>query len=81
MTKIMGFQKKSSCQDHKYKLYLDIVALEHTKNYTYIALNISASGNFHKAVNELRDKARMAFYAIKRNIKFNIPIRIWLKNT
>ena len=29
-------------------------------------------------MNDLRDKAR-AFYAIKRNIKFNIPIRIWLK--
>ena len=31
------------------------------------------------AVNELRDKARRAFCAIKRNIKIEIPIRIWLK--
>jgi hypothetical protein len=30
-------------------------------------------------VNDLRDKARRAFYAIKRNINFNKPIRIWLK--
>ena len=30
-------------------------------------------------MNDLRDKARREFYAIKRNIKFNIPIRIWLK--
>ena len=30
-------------------------------------------------MNDLRDKARRAFYAIKRNITFNIPIRIWLK--
>ena len=30
-------------------------------------------------MNDLRDKARRAFYAIKRNIKFDIPIRIWLK--
>ena len=29
------------------------------------------------AVNELRDKARRAFYAIKGNIKIGIPIRIW----
>ena len=58
---------------------LDTVALEHTKNYTYLGLNISATGNLHKAVNDLRDKARRAFYAIKRNINFNIPIRIWLK--
>ena len=37
------------------------------------------TGNFHKEVKELRDKARRAFYAIKMNIKFDIPIRIWLK--
>lgn len=32
------------------------------------------------AVKDLRDKARRAFYAIKRNIKIYIPIEIWLKN-
>ena len=42
-------------------------------------INISAAGHFHKTVNNLRDKARRAFYAIKRNRKFDIPIRIWLK--
>jgi hypothetical protein len=77
-TKIMVFQKLSSRQDHKYKFHLDTVALEHTKNYTYLDLNISAC-NLHKAVNDLRDKARRGFYAIKRNIKCDIPIRIWLK--
>ena len=35
--------------------------------------------NYHKAVSDLRDKARRAFYAIKRNTTFDIPIRIWLK--
>jgi hypothetical protein len=60
-------------------LHLDTVALEQIKNNTYLGLNINATGNFHKAVNELRDKARRAIYAIKRNIKFDIPIRIWLK--
>jgi predicted lipase len=54
--KIMVFQKRSSRQDHKYKLHLDTFALEHTKNDTYLGLNISANGNFHKAVNNLRDK-------------------------
>ena len=29
--KIVVFQKRSSCQDHKYKFHLDTVALEHTK--------------------------------------------------
>ena len=64
-TKIMVSQKRSICQDHKYKCNLDTVTLEHTKkNDTHPGLNISAAGNFHKAVNELRDKARRAFYAI-----------------
>ena len=75
----MVFQKRSSCQDHKYKFHLDTVAQEHTKNDTYLGLNIGTTGNFHKAVNNLRDKARRAFYAIKRNMTFDIPIRIWLK--
>ncbi|CDQ65370.1 unnamed protein product [Oncorhynchus mykiss] len=70
-TKIMVFQKRSSHQDHKYKFHLDTIVLEHTKNYTCLGLNISATGTC-----DLRDKA---FYAIKRNIKFNIPIRIWQK--
>ncbi len=30
-------------------------------------------------MNELRDKARRAFYAIKRQCPIEIPIRIWLK--
>ena len=75
----MVLQKRLSCQDPKYKFHLDTVALRHTKNYTYLGLNISATGNFHKAVNDLRDKARRAFYAIKNNIQFDIPIKIWLK--
>ena len=41
----------------------------------YVALRTSAD---IKAVNDLREKARRAFYAIKRNINFNIPIRICL---
>ena len=68
--KIIVLQKRSSCQDHKYKFHLDTIAQEHTTNYTYRGLNIRTPGNFHKAVNDLRDKPRRAFYAIKINIKF-----------
>ena len=49
------------------------------KTFAYLGLNVSTTGNFHKAVNDLRDVARRAFYTIKRNIKFDIPTRIWLK--
>ena len=75
----MVFKKRSSRQEAKYKFHLDTVALEHTINYTYLDLNNGTTGHFHKAENDLTDKARRAFYAIKRSIKFNIPIRIWLK--
>ena len=40
---------------------------------------MNATGNLKKAANDLRDKARRAFYAIKRHIKLDIPIKIWLK--
>lgn len=78
-TKIMIFQKRPSLQHHKHKFLLDTSAIDHTKNYTYLGLNISATGNFNQAVNDLKDKARRAFYAIKRNTKLDIPIQIWLK--
>jgi hypothetical protein len=52
----MVFPEKRSSR-HKYKFHLDTVAMEHTRNYTYLGLNISASVNFHRDVNDLRDKA------------------------
>ena len=73
----MIFQKRQNHQNQQF--FLNTTALEHTKNYTYLGLNISSTGNFNKAANDLREKARRAFYAIKRNIKLDIPIKIWLK--
>ena len=61
------------------KFFLNTIPLEQTKNYTYLGLNISSTGNFNQAVKDLRDKARRAFYAIKRNIKIDIPTKTWLK--
>ena len=74
------FQKRASRQDHKFQIPSRYCCPRaHKKNYTYLGLNISTTSDFHKAVNDLRHKARRAFYAIKRNINVNIPIRIWLK--
>lgn len=47
--------------------------LDHTMNYTYLGLQITASRNFCTAVNALNDKARRALCAIKQkfyNIKY-----------
>ena len=76
-TKIMIFEKRHSHVNQQF--FLNTTALEQTKNYTYLGLNISSTGSFNKAVNDLREKARRAFYAIKRNIKLDIPIKTWLK--
>ena len=65
----MVFQKRSSCQEQEYKFHLDTVSLEHTKNYTYLGKNISATGNIHKAVNDLRDKARRVFLCHQKEHK------------
>ena len=75
----MIFQKRPRSQENKYKFNLGSNTIEHCTNYTYLGLTITASGSFNLAVNELQEKARRAFYAIKRGIQFDIPITIWLK--
>ncbi len=47
--------------------------IEHATNYTYLGLKIRATGKLHLAVNELKEKARRAFYAIKTSIQIEIP--------
>ena len=49
----MIFQKKARCQENKFEFLLGNTALEHTLNYTYLGLTITASGSFSKAVNVL----------------------------
>ena len=74
----MIFQKKPGCQESRHLFTRGKTALEHTFNYDYLELKISASGNFDLAVNALREKARRAFYAIKRKFyKIDIPIKIF----
>ncbi len=79
-TNIMVFQNKPRCQEHRYRFSLGSTALEHTMQYTYLGLIITASGSFSMAVNALKDKARRALYAIKKefqNIEILLPI--WCK--
>ena len=72
-TKITVFQNRSRYQDYEYKFHLDTVALEHTKNYTYLSLNISTTDNFHKAVTYLRqDKKGLLCHQKKRNIQHKL---------
>ncbi len=45
-----------------------------------MGLTISASGQFNTSIKDLTDKARRAFYSIRRPlIKFNPPIKLWIK--
>ena len=75
-TKIMIFEKRSR---YKNNFRIGPHSIEHTNNYRYLGLKINSNGKFNLAVNDLREKARRAFYAIKRQIPVEIPIRIWLK--
>ena len=79
-TQVMIFQKKPRHLENKYHFTLNKTLIEHTTNYTYLGLNISASGNFNLAINTLKEKARRAMYALKTKLfNINIPIRIWTK--
>ena len=56
-----GWKEKRESQPHmreKEKAERQLVTLEQTKNYSYLGKNTNAKGNFNKAVNDLRDKAR-----------------------
>ncbi len=75
-TNIMIFQKRSRSQGTKHIFTLGTNQITHTSHYNYLGLKITSTGNFNHAVNELRDKARRAFYAIKRQCPIEIPIRI-----
>ncbi len=52
-TKVMIFQKKPRCQEHRYMFSLGSTALENMMQYTYLSLIITASGSFSMAVNAL----------------------------
>ncbi len=75
-TNIMIFQKRSRSQGTEHIFTLGTNQITHTSHYNYLGLKITSTGNFNHAVNELRDKARRAFYAINRQCPIEIPIRI-----
>ena len=72
-TKIMIFQRRSRSQGIGTKY------IEYCTHYNYLGLKISSTGHLNEAVNEVREKARRAFYASKKPIQIEIPIKIWLK--
>ena len=78
-TKILIFQKRTRRQGNKYNFMLNKTKIEHVTNYTYLGLKFSANGTFNLAMNELKNKARRAFYAIRKSIQIKIPIRTWLR--
>lgn len=79
-TRVMVFQKKDRSQGNKHQFIYRGEVLQHTASYTYLGIDLSASGSFSLAVKALSEKARRAFYAIKARFgKLNLPIKTWLK--
>ena len=67
-TKIMVKQKKPKCQEKRHIFTLGNKTIEHTMCYTYLGLQMTASGSFRLAVNALKEKACRAFFAIKQHV-------------
>ena len=63
-TKIMIFQKRSRCQGNRLQFVLGSTTINNTYTYTYLGLKLSSTGNFNRAVKDLKEKARRALYAI-----------------
>lgn len=79
-SKIIIFQKKPRLTDKKYSFAIGGTLLNHVTCYNYLGLTISASGQFDLAIKHLTDKARRAYYTIRKSLfKFNPPIKLWLK--
>ncbi|KAK3553786.1 hypothetical protein QTP70_011156 [Hemibagrus guttatus] len=78
-TKVLTFQKRPRGQGERRRFTLGVTKTDHVTNETYLGLKFSANGNLKLAVDELREKARRAFCAIKKSIPVQIPVRIWLK--
>uniref|UniRef100_A0A671YR74 ribonuclease H n=1 Tax=Sparus aurata TaxID=8175 RepID=A0A671YR74_SPAAU len=78
-TKIITFQKRSRFQRNEPTFKIGGTHIEQTNTYTYLGLQINSTGNLCSAVKELKEKAKRAFYAIKRSVQIQIPIRTWLK--
>ena len=45
-------------------------------HYNYLGLKISSTGHLNEAVNELREKASRAFYAIKNKFKLKYLLKL-----
>ena len=78
-TKVLVFRKRSRLQGNTDNFKIGNTKIDQTCNYTYLGITLTSTGNFGLAAKELKEKAKRAFYAIKRSIKLDIPIRIWLK--
>ncbi len=79
-TRVMVFQKKARSQGSRYQFSYGGEVLEHSTSYSYLGIQISASGGFSLAVKALYEKARRAFYAIKSRFgQLKLPIKTWVK--
>ncbi len=65
-TKVLTFQKRPRLQGKRHNFTLGTTKIEYATNYTYLRLKINANAKLNLAVNELKEKARKAFYAIKK---------------
>ena len=51
----------------------NIVDIETVENYCYLGMVLKFNGNFNMAINTLMEKARKAYFKIKKTIGLNNP--------
>src|SRR4029434_6430089 len=79
-SKIIVFQKRHSKHNNYYSFTIGEEELEQVKKYCYLGLTISSTGLFDGAITDLTEKARKTYYMLRKSLlKYNPPIKLWLK--
>ncbi|KAL2089119.1 hypothetical protein ACEWY4_016018 [Coilia grayii] len=77
-SKIIVFQRKHSKINNKYNFTTGPHILEQVKEYCYLGLIISSTGQFDSAIKNLTEKARKTYYILRKTLlQFNPPVKMW----
>ena len=72
----MVFTGNSNGKTYLNQFTYNNVDLETVANYCYLGMVLKFNGNFNLAINTLMEKARKAYFKIKKTIDLNNPCRL-----
>ena len=71
-TKILVFTPSGRIPQNLCKFYLGDCELETVLTYKYLGITISSNGMFGQGINELAQKGRKAWYALRRSVQIDL---------